>query len=99
MQSEFSTISDRELERVSGGAGASNPQWDAYVRNQRASVAGQYKNVVCTATGVKGGREFATQVYGKDRTTGADMIRAAQTLKEVCMGGSSLPEQAPATPF
>ncbi len=84
-----------DLERVTGGGSA----WDAYVRGQRKSVAGAYKNVVCTAAGVKGGREFATQVYGADRTTGADMVRAAETLKSVCMGGARLPEQAPATPF
>jgi hypothetical protein len=95
---DFIAIPILELDRVSGGA--SKPQtWDAYVRSQRAAVAPAYKDVVCAATGVKGGPELATQVYGKDRTTGADMIRAAQTLKGVCLGGAHLPEQAPASPF
>ena len=84
-----------ELAAVCGGGSA----WDSYVKQQRTAVAPAYKNVVCAATGVKGGRQFATEVYGKDRTTNNDMIRAAQTLKEVCMGGSHLPEQAPASPF
>ena len=92
------TLSLTELETVTGGASTSS-SWDAYVKSQRASIAPQYKQVVCTGAGVKGGREFATQVYGKDRTTSADMIRAAQTLKEVCMGGSHLPEAAPQSPF
>jgi hypothetical protein len=95
VSNEFISISSTDLERVAGGGGS----WDAYVRSQRASVAGAYKNVVCTATGVKGGPEFATQVYGKERTTNSDMIRAAQTLKSVCLGGDQLPEQAPKTPF
>jgi hypothetical protein len=84
-----------DLERVNGGGA----DWDAYVRRQRASVAAPYKNIVCAGAGVKGGREFATQVYGADRTTGADMVRAAEALKTVCMGGRRLPEQAPPTPF
>jgi len=91
---DFITITDG-LDAVCGG-GAS---WDAYVKSQRQGLAPAYKNIVCTAAGVKGGREFATQVYGKDRTTGADMIRAAETLKSVCLGGAHLPEQAPPSPF
>jgi len=94
---DFPILPTAALDRVCGGAQPSS--WDAYVRSQRSAVAGPYKNVVCTAAGVKGGRELATQVYGKERTTGADMIRAAETLKSVCMGGSRLPEQAPPHPF
>ena len=93
----FEAIPSTELAGVAGGAQPST--WDAYVKSQRQAVSGHYKNVVCTAAGVKGGREFATQVYGKERTTGADMIRAAETLRGVCMGGSRLPEQAPQSPF
>lgn len=91
----FTAISSDELASVCGGGA----DWDAYVKKQRAAVAPAYKNVVCAATGVKGGRQFATEVYGKDRTTSGDMIRAAETLKSVCMGGSHLPEQAPPSPF
>jgi hypothetical protein len=93
----FEAIASSDLTGVSGGAQPS--AWDAYVKGQRKAVAGAYRNVVCTAAGVKGGPEFATQVYGKERTTGADMIRAAETLKGVCMGGARLPEQAPQSPF
>jgi hypothetical protein len=96
VQDHFTTIASLELDAVTGGAQSS---WDAYVKGQRAAVAAPYKNVVCTGAGVKGGREFATQVYGKDRATGADMIRAAETLKGVCMGGKRLPIQAPPSPF
>lgn len=89
------TISLTDLATVTGGGNA----WDSYVKSQRGSVAAPYKQVVCTTAGIKGGPQFANQVYGKDRTTGADMIRAAETLKGVCMGGSRLPEQAPESPF
>ena len=92
---EFIAVQTIDLERVCGGGSS----WDNYVRSQRAGVAAKYKQVVCSAAGVKGGRELATQVYGADRTTGSDMVRAAETLKSVCMGGARLPEQAPATPF
>lgn len=91
------TIANEDLARVSGGAQPST--WDAYVRSQRQAVAPAYKNVVCTAAGVKGGKQFATEVYGADRTNSGDMIRAAQTLKEVCMGGARLPDAAPQSPF
>ena len=93
--SDFISITNGDLDRVSGG-GAS---WDAYVRSQRAAVAAPYKRVVCAAAGVKGGKQFATQVYGADNTTSGDMIRAAETLKGVCMGGTRLPEAAPQSPF
>jgi hypothetical protein len=94
----FSIITTVELEGVSGGAAAAKT-WNAYVASQRAAVAPQYKDIVCAGAGVKGGDQFATQVYGADRTTDADKIRAAQTLKGVCLGGDRLPEAAPQTPF
>ena len=47
--------------------------WDSYVKTRRSAVAPPYKQVVCTAAGVKGGPEFATQVYGKERTNGGDI--------------------------
>jgi hypothetical protein len=93
----FESIDDITLARVNGGAAKS--AWDSYVSSQRAAVAAPYKTVVCTAAGVKGGPEFATQVYGADRTTTSDMIRAANTISGVCMGGSRLPEAAPPSPF
>jgi hypothetical protein len=95
---DFIAISVDELAHATGGA-AKGSSWDAYVNSQRAAVAPAYKQVVCAAAGVKGGPEFATQVYGKDRTTGGDMIRAAETLKGVCMGGARLPAAAPESPF
>ena len=93
--SHFIELGTVELARVAGG-GAS---WDSYVKHQRSAVAEPYKKVVCTAAGVKGGPEFATQVYGKERTNGGDMIRAAETLKGICMGGARLPAAAPESPF
>ncbi len=92
---DFIAIPDDELARATGGA----QTFDAYVKAQRAAIAQPYKQVVCTTAGVKGGPDFATQVYGKDRTTGADMVRAAETIKGVCLGGSQLPAAAPASPF
>ena len=94
---DFIIISTAELAHATGGANKSS--WDSYVASQRGAVAAPYKQVVCTAAGVKGGPEFATQVYGKERTTGGDMIRAAETLKGVCLGGSHLPAAAPESPF
>jgi hypothetical protein len=91
----FIALDDLDLGRVTGGGSA----WDAYVKSQRSAVAPHYKQVVCTAAGVKGGPEFATQVYGAERTTQADKIRAAQTISGVCMGGARLPEAAPQSPF
>jgi hypothetical protein len=94
---DFIAIPVAELAHATGGAAKTS--WDAYVNNQRAVVAAPYKQVVCTAAGVKGGPELATQIYGKDRTTNGDMIRGAETLKGVCMGGSRLPAAAPESPF
>ena len=90
------SISTSDLARVSGGA---SQTWDSYVKGQRAAIAPAYKQVVCAGAGVKGGPEMATQVYGADRTTEGDKIRAAQTLKGICLGGSRLPEAAPQSPF
>lgn len=95
---DFIAITADELARATGGATRTS-SWDAYVRSQRTAIAAPYKQVVCTTAGVKGGSELATQVYGKDSTTSADMIRAAETIKGVCMGGSQLPAAAPASPF
>lgn len=89
------TISSTDLARVAGGGSS----WDSYVKGKRSAVAPAYRQVVCTTAGVKGGREFATQVYGAERTTNADMIRGAETIKGVCMGGERLPSAAPASPF
>lgn len=89
------TIDLDKLANVTGGGAA----WDSYVKTQRKAVATPYKQVVCTTAGVRGGPEMATQVYGADRTTGSDMIRASETIKGICMGGTSLPEAAPASPF
>jgi hypothetical protein len=91
----FIALDDLDLGRVIGGGSS----WDAYVKSQRSAVAAPYKQVVCTTAGIKGGPEFATQVYGADRTTQADKIRAAQTISGVCMGGVRLPEAAPQSPF
>jgi len=88
-------ISISDLALVVGGGTA----WDSYVNSQRAKVAPSYRSVVCTAAGVKGGPEMATQTYGADRTTNADKIRAAETIKGVCLGGARLPEAAPQSPF
>ena len=97
MQTDFQALTIIELGTITGGAAKGS--WDAYVASQRAAVAAPYKQVVCTTAGIKGGPELATQVYGKDRTTGADMIRAAETVRSVCLGGSQLPSAAPASPF
>ncbi len=92
----FITITTSELETISGGAKSA---WDSYVASQRTAIAPAYKSVVCTTAGIKGGPQLATQVYGADRTTGADMIRAAETVRGVCQGGAQLPSAAPASPF
>jgi hypothetical protein len=89
------TISIDDLAHVCGGAAA----WDAYVKEQRGAVAAPYKDIVCTGAGVKGGPQFAEQVYGANRTTGNDMVRAAKALRNVCIGGRRLPSAAPQTPF
>lgn len=92
---DFITLSTTQLDTISGGGAA----WDSYVKSQRSAVAAPYKQLVCTAAGVKGGPEFATQVYGAERTTGSDMIRASETIRGVCLGGARLPEAAPRSPF
>jgi len=89
------SIEPSQLARVVGGGSA----WDAYVKSQRKEVAPSYRQVVCTAAGVKGGPTMATEAYGADRTTQADRIRAAETIRGVCLGGVRLPEAAPQSPF
>jgi hypothetical protein len=88
-------ISIDDLAHVCGGGVA----YDAFVNEQRAEIAGDYRVVVCKGAGVKGGPKFATKVYGADRTTGKDMVRAAKTLRTVCFDGKRLPEGAPPHPF
>lgn len=92
---DFLALDDLALAQVTGGGSA----WDAYVKSQRSAVAPHYKQVVCATAGIKGGPELATQVYGAERTTQADKIRAAQTISGVCLGGARLPEAAPPSPF
>jgi hypothetical protein len=89
------TIDEHLLASVTGGGAA----WDAYVKTQRKAIARPYRQVVCTTAGIRGGPEMATQVYGADRTTGGDMIRASETLEGICTGGDRLPAQAPQSPF
>lgn len=91
----FTTIDTNDLGAVTGGGS----QWDAYVKSQRAAVAPAYRNVVCTTAGIKGGPTMAEGVYGADRADSSDKIRAAQTIRGVCMGGARLPEAAPQSPF
>ena len=91
----FDSIDSNQLARVVGGGGA----WDAYVKSQRSAVAPSFRQVVCTTAGVKGGPTMATEAYGAERTTQADRIRAAETIRGVCLGGARLPEAAPPHPF
>lgn len=91
----FDSIDTDQLAHVVGGGKA----WDAYVKSQRTAIAPSYKQVVCSAAGVKGGPMMATEAYGADRTTQADRIRAAETIRGVCMGGERLPDAAPQSPF
>lgn len=84
-----------QLDRVCGGGA----QWDAYLKGQRTRIAPKYKEVVCAAAGIKGGPQMATEVYGPDRATESDKVRAAQTLRGICIGGDHLPAGAPASPF
>ena len=89
------TISSTELAAVAGGAGQS---FDDYTSAQRAAVAAPYRQVVCTAAGVKGGPDLAKGMYGAGASD-ADKIRAADVLNKYCQGGQTLPAQAPASPF
>jgi len=88
-------ISTDDLEKVCGG----NSAWDSFVKEERAAVAAPYKDIVCSGAGIKGGPQFAQQVYGPNRTTPQDMIRAAKSLRSVCIGARRLPEAAPPSPF
>ena len=88
------TISISDLASVSGGEGA----FDAFADKERARVSDQYKQIVCTGAGVKGGQELAKGVYGPNASD-TDKIRAAEVLKSYCLGGAQLPAAAPKTPF
>jgi hypothetical protein len=92
----FASVSTVELARVSGGEGPS--AFDAFADRERARIADPYKQIVCTGAGVKGGPDLAKGVYGPNASD-ADKIRAAETLKGYCLGGSHLPSAAPRTPF
>jgi len=95
MSITFASISFSDLDLVSGGAGQT---FDAYSAGERNRVAPEYKTIVCTGAGVKGAPDLAKGVYGA-AATDSDKIRAAEMLKGYCNGGSSLPAQAPKTPF
>lgn len=91
----FCSINSTDLAHVVGGGRT----WDSYVKSQRRAIAPAYREVVCTTAGIKGGPTMATEVYGAKRTTQADRIRAAETIRGVCLGGDRLPEAAPQSPF
>lgn len=95
---ELAVISAADLSAVSGGAKKSS-EWDRWVQSQRVAIAPDYKNVVATTAGIKGGPQMAIQVYGADRATNFDKINAAKTLRDYIMGGTHLPIAAPASPF
>ncbi|HTL32916.1 MAG TPA: hypothetical protein VL326_07320 [Kofleriaceae bacterium] len=94
MSSSFVSLSSSDLSSVSGGEGA----FDAFADKERARVADQYKQIVCTGAGVKGGQDLAKGVYGANASD-TDKIRGAELLKSYCLGGSQLPAAAPKTPF
>ena len=86
-----------ELSTVTGGQAASS-SFSEYTSGQRAKIAEPYRQVVCTTAGIKGGPDLATGVYGAGASD-ADKIRAAETLNKYCLGGATLPAQAPKSPF
>ncbi|HEX7701952.1 MAG TPA: hypothetical protein VF403_14550 [Kofleriaceae bacterium] len=86
-----------ELSTVTGGAAAST-SYDQYASGLKDSLRTQYKGLVCDGAGLKGGTEFAGQVYGKGASDG-DKIRATQMITKYCNGGANLPAAAPAFPF
>ena len=95
MSNAILSISLSDLSSITGGAGGT---FADYTSQQRDKVAEPYRQVVCTTAGIKGAPDLAKGVYG----TGAsdtDKIRAAQMLNTYCLGGASLPEQAPKSPF
>lgn len=91
------SLSITDLAHVSGGEGDAS-SFDAYTAKERARVADPYKQIVCAGAGVKGGPELAKGVYGANASD-VDKIRAAETLRAYCLGGSQLPAAAPKSPF
>ncbi len=89
------TLSTIDLVYVTGGAGAS---FQDYTSEQRAKIADPYRQVVCTTAGIKGAPDLASGMYGQGASD-ADKIRAAEVLNKYCLGGASLPAQAPKSPF
>jgi hypothetical protein len=87
-----------ELTSVTGGAAAASTSYDQFASGLKDSLRTQYKGLVCDGAGLKGGTEFASQVYGKGASDG-DKIRASQMITKYCNGGSQLPAAAPAFPF
>jgi hypothetical protein len=96
MSTTLVTISSIDLVTVAGGQAA--PSFSDFTNNQRAKIAEPYRQVVCTAAGIKGGPDLASGVYGAGASD-TDKIRAAETLNKYCLGGASLPAQAPKSPF
>ncbi len=94
--SAIGSLSIIDLSTVTGGASA--PSFNDYTKDQRAKVAGAYRQVVCTTAGIKGGPELAKGVYGAG-ASGSDQIRAAEMLSKYCQSGTGLPTQAPKSPF
>jgi len=88
------TITSLDLTSVTGGA----QSFQDYTADKRAQVADPYRQVVCTTAGIKGGPDLASGMYGQGASD-ADKIRAAEVLNKYCMGGASLPAQAPRSPF
>lgn len=88
------TLSLLDLSSATGGA----QTFQDYTADQRAKVADPYRQVVCTTAGIKGGPDLATGMYGQGAAD-ADKIRAAEVINKYCLGGASLPAQAPKSPF
>jgi hypothetical protein len=96
----FTSISSLDLVLVSGGqaAPAAGGSFADYTNSQRAKTADAYKQVVCTTAGIKGAPDLAGGVYGAGASD-TDKIRASEMLNKYCQGGSTLPTQAPKSPF
>lgn len=86
-------LRDIDLTRVCGGAPA-GPEWKAYEARQRAKATKALRGVACPLAGAMGGKQAATEVYGADRTTQDDMIRAGGMLENICWRASTLPNGA-----
>lgn len=91
------TLSLTDLEVITGGAGAAQT-YDNFAGGLKDGLRADYKALVCKGAGLKGGTEFASQVYGKNATDG-DKIRASKMITSYCNDGSQLPAAAPAFPF